>query len=573
MELINSQSKKSKKRGFFDFLTNLVIAAVVIYALKVCPQHQSPEPTICRVISEYNRLVLEPYLIPYAQRALAHPTIAPYVETVTPYATRAIAIAKPIAFRAQSEFNTRVVPQWDHLVVPQWEKLVVPQYHAHVAPQLHKVEEQIQPYRALVESEYERYVGPYLRTAIVTLAKWERQTQPYVILAAKKSYEGYQTAKPYARPAWEHFKTFVLHFIELIGKYRRQFVDPHVAQMWVKINELSTGKKSIKNGAPTPAPTFSIQGTVVGDIFTEGATVETFSTPSVEATVTESAAIPSITDNAEILLRVEPGSPTTVDEAQPPSTIPEPEAVVPEETAFTPEETESPVLAEDIPVVIEATPSPIPTKTEDPVSTPTVEPPSDLPSPSTTGPSATPSASDDLDLDAFYAELGLDQSEPEEEEQTSFSAPSEETDAEREVRLAALQAAILEKRKDLTARHEKWEAQIDSLVVDQRKVLKTALNTLRKSAVAELNEHKEITKAVEGLVDIAEKYLKGAEGYLKNLDKDERKEDEKKALWARVVDKVDEKFTDRLQETEVIVNQWYGLVLEAELEEVRCPFL
>jgi len=74
---------------------------------------------------------------------------------------------------------------------------------------------------------------------------------------------------------------------------------------------------------------------------------------------------------------------------------------------------------------------------------------------------------------------------------------------------------------------------------------------------------------VDSLVSDAEKYLKGAESYLKNLAKEDRKEDEKKALCARVVDKVDEKFTARLQETEVVVNQWYGLVLEAELEEVK----
>jgi len=497
----DGKSKKSKSRGFFDFLTNLVIAAVLIYSLKVCPQHQSPEPTICRVMSEYQRLVLEPYVIPYAQRALAHPAIAPYVETATPYATRAIAIAKPIALRAQSEFDTRVIPQWENHVVPQWEKHVVPQYYAHIVPQLHKVEEQLLPYRVLAESEYERYVGPYLRTTINTLANWERQAQPYVILAAHKSYEGYQTAKPYARPAWEQFKILVLQFIELVGKYRRQFVDPHVAKMWIKINELSTGKKSITDGPVTPAPTFSVQTeekeTVAADVFTEDAT-EVFSSSVVpEATVTESALIPTSTpvveENelpvaAEVLLRVEPESPATVDEAQPPSTIAEPEPIVPEETASIPEETPSPVLAEEIPVLVEETPSPIPTEVQQPVSTPTVEPASDTPSPATTGPSATPSASDDLDLDAFYAELGLDQPETETEEQTAFSVPPEETEAEREAKLAALQAEILEKRKELTARHEKWESEIDSLIAGQRNVLKAALTTLRKSAVTELKE-------------------------------------------------------------------------------------
>jgi len=84
-----------------------------------------------------------------------------------------------------------------------------------------------------------------------------------------------------------------------------------------------------------------------------------------------------------------------------------------------------------------------------------------------------------------------------------------------------------------------------------------------------LKENKDIRNAVEQLVGDAERYLKGAEGYLKGLIKEDRKEDEKKALWARVVDKVDEKFTARLEETEIIVNQWYGLILEAELEEVK----
>jgi len=90
---------------------------------------------------------------------------------------------------------------------------------------------------------------------------------------------------------------------------------------------------------------------------------------------------------------------------------------------------------------------------------------------------------------------------------------------------------------------------------------------LRKAAVVELKENANIRTAVESLVGDAEKFIKGAEGYLKNLHKEGRKEEEKKTLWARVIDKVDEKFTQRLRETEVVVNEWYGLVVQAELQE------
>lgn len=555
----HAQAKKTRTRGFFDFLTNVCIAALVIYSLSVCPQNQSPQPPLCHALSEYRRLVLEPYVFPYAQQALAHPSIAPYVETVKPYVVQAIDTATPLAIRVKDEFSTHVIPQWDNYVVPQWQKHVIPQYHAHIAPQLHKAEAQLEPYLIQAENKYNRYLSPYARLAVSSIDKWQRHAQPYVVLAANKSYEGYLIAKPYARPAWEQFKALVIQLIELAGKYRRQFVDPHVAKMWVKIIELSTGKKALSDPAITPEPKYSFQVqptkvvTAAAEAFTEESTTSFLSEPSPTAItseddITETASIPVVAAQVD-----------TYEEAAPPATIPEPQApaVIPEETIPVPKETHSP----------------IPAHVEEVAATPTQEVIAAVPTLDITGPSVTPSATpstDDVDLDDFFAELGLDESETDDSaEQAIFSAPPQESDAEREAKLAALKQQTLEKRQAITARHNKWETDVDASIAEQRTALIKALATWRKLASVDLKRDEDIRKSVDGLVGHAEKYLKGAEGYLKNLAKEDRKEVEKKALWAKVVDKVDEKFTTKLQETEEVVNNWYGLVLRVELDEVR----
>ncbi|KAG9309902.1 hypothetical protein JVU11DRAFT_9934 [Chiua virens] len=94
--------------------------------------------------------------------------------------------------------------------------------------------------------------------------------------------------------------------------------------------------------------------------------------------------------------------------------------------------------------------------------------------------------------------------------------------------------------------------------------LQSRLGDLRTTAAEELASSVEVRHSIEELVGEAEKYLKGAEIYLKNLKGENRKSDEKLALWDRVADRVNDKFTECLLATEAVVNTWYKAVLDKE---------
>lgn len=182
--------------------------------------------------------------------------------------------------------------------------------------------------------------------------------------------------------------------------------------------------------------------------------------------------------------------------------------------------------------------------------------------------------SEDDFLAKFYAELGLDQdllNEKEDASEAEDAAPAAETETEEEKaeKLRRHKEEIAKKRADITGRHANWEKQLEERISQNRKALRKALVASRKAAVQELKENADIRREVEGLVEEAEKYLKGAEKYMGNLKRESRSDDEKRTIWNRVIEKVDKKFTERLMQTETVVNGWYLKVIEQEVQEVR----
>lgn len=197
-----------------------------------------------------------------------------------------------------------------------------------------------------------------------------------------------------------------------------------------------------------------------------------------------------------------------------------------------------------------------------------------------TPPSADSDSDEDLDLENLYAELGLDdlESEPADKSDSGpsdeaylepeFEPEDEEAKAER-LRLAKEENA--KKRAELVARHANWENKLVDRIAKARKELRRNLVASRKAAAAELKQSPEIQKEIDSFVDDAEKYLKGAEKYLAQSVKDTksgRTSEEKLATWARVVDKIEKRFAERIGQTEAVVNGWYEKVLNAELAEV-----
>ena len=443
---------------------------------------------------------------------------------IEPYVIRVHHVLQPMATTAIAKFSTHVIPEWNDRVVPQ--------YHAHVTPHVQDALSYLYPYLALVGTEYERYLAPYLRVSAATAWKLQQQAQPYVILAWYKSVDGYRYAKPYARPAWARFKDAVLRILAYLAVYRRQFVDPHVAQMWAKIKELSGDRVVPTATKPSLTPTVPVADSPVNGGPSTVATIlaeEETHSPALAPTPT----LP-VSNNGD------PSDPIETPVSVEPKAVP-PREGEPQTSVVTPPTEEN-----------------------------TVAPPADEPAPAPPQEQAVPVPSvtpqEDVDLDSFTAEIGLDQDEPEDEE-VLFVPPPKESDEEREARLKAKAEETAWKRKEITDRHTNWEYQLEDLKKEQMDTFKLALFNIRKVAAKTLKKDSNIQLAISEFAADGDKYLRGAENYMKNLIKEKKQEGG--ALWERVVQKVKDKFEKRLDDVDRKVGDWYNEISENEQKLVE----
>jgi ribosomal protein S30 len=577
----------------------------------VCPKDTHLQSPICRGLTEYKRIVLDPYIIPPIQAVLAHPSVSPHIERAKPYVHRAVEITTPILLRTQQEWNLHVVPQWErrivpkwnNRVVPKWNKYIVPHWDRQVAPRIQLVQSKLDPYRLRVTQEYEQRILPHAQVAIYNLQRWQRQAGPYVLLAVSKTQDGYYAAKPYAVPLAKRCGHLLQQFALFLRGHRQKFVDPHVAKMWEKVKELSrvrqvihdatpereslspdtlftiletTGYETTVSSAHSPTSAYdviptaeetdvahspsSLSASETTEVFPHSTFVEpTFSPVPEPATSTQLAGSPT---GAESFLGTESVHAESLHESEPPTSG---------APAFVEE-----LDAEKSSVSVAATPEPsssAPPAADEPTNPPASVTPSKITiaAASASVPPAKSRADDEIDFDAFYAELGLDEplgnlGDSEESSVPSSPAETEEESAER-LRLKAEETA--RKRTDIEARQTKWEAELQAQMEHSTSQLHSRLGNLRATAASELASSADVRNSIEELVNEAEKYLKGAEIYLKNLKGEGPRSDEKLALWDRVAERVNDKFNEHLLATEGVVNTWYRIVLDKELQEVR----
>lgn len=177
----------------------------------------------------------------------------------------------------------------------------------------------------------------------------------------------------------------------------------------------------------------------------------------------------------------------------------------------------------------------------------------------------------DGELDDFFADIGMSEdetpleSEAAEETATSPPEPTPETEEQKATRLAK----TAELREGIIKRHADWEGKLDAQIAEGEKKFRQEVAKLRADNVEALKSSVEVRAELEGLVSDSEKYLKGAEGYLKTLEKDGKSKEEKVALWDRVLEKIEAKFTKRLSVTETVVNSWYEIQSIQEVKKVR----
>ena len=529
--------KKGIFRRFIGFLFKVSIAWLATYSFFTCQNpDKSSDSSVCHAICATRHKLLEPHVYPLIRSALSHPTIEPYVRGIEPYATHTHHALQPVAAGAISKFSTYVVPEWNARVVPQ--------YYTYVDPYVQNALTYLDPYLAVAGTEYERYLAPHLRTGVVTAWKLQEQAQPYVILAWHRSVDGYRYAKPYARPAWEGFKGSVLRVSAYLAVYRRRFVDPHVAQMWAKIKELSgdvvvpTITEPPITPKPVPVAETPGQPSTVAAIFAEEGTHSPVPTPT--------QIPPPVLSNDETL------SPTT-----------------PQVMVVTPGAVnvlgDGPIDPVTIPVPIE--PDVVPPQEEEPT---VIAPPAgDTPTPAPKQETPLPPAitDDESNLESFSAEIGLDEVD-EEFEEVQFTPP-QESDEERQARLKAKAEETAWKRKEITDRHTDWEYQLEDLKREQMEIYRLTLLNIRKNAAKALKKDPTLQRAIDAFAADGDRFLKGAESYLKNLIKEKKEDKDKGTLWERVVQKVEDKFEKRLDDVDRKVGDWYNGVAANERKLVE----
>lgn len=650
---------KAKKNGkksrnsmsFMELLFRAFLLWFTIYTLSVCPEDEHLKSPVCRGLAEYRRLVIEPYFIPPIQQALAHPAVAPYIETAKPYVDYAIRTTKPIAARAHKEFDARVVPQW--------KKRVLPLYFKYAVPQLLKLDAQTAPYRTRVEQEYERLLAPYVGRTITVLNHLQRKARPYVVLAAEKTHQGYQYARPYATPLWEKVKAILVQLAAILGEQRRQFVDPHVKKIWDHVKELSGQpqspsasqlRSSVSSQALKASPQISAtsakvssttssvassissrssaisSSTVSKDQPASSAVSEAVSSsaaqapevaksstavaadmaPSVVSSVSDvlkstaasvsssvssvvsaasDAVSSSLASAASSVTHASMESASSIAEAVPSVASSLAESATgatlsaASEAASTVSAGASSVVA-DQETLADSSANLIPSSAAA-VASATVsqalaevsEVADSLPSIVASSQGQTELDSDidsDPDLDLFN-ELGLTEEflEGNENNEAKTQEEEEETEEQREEEARRRREQNAIDRANVVKRHTEWEQKVEALIEESKETLRKSLVGIRKAAVTELKDNVQIKTEVGSLIEDAEKFLRGAEKYLSNLQNESRKPEEKRAVWERVVSKLEQKFSDRLRQTEGVVNGWYHSILGKEAEEVN----
>ncbi|KAI6101238.1 hypothetical protein F5141DRAFT_290043 [Pisolithus sp. B1] len=592
-----NKRRKSNFQAFLDFLTKLLLLAFTIYAFSVCPHDTYQQTPLCRGLSEYKRIILDPYIIPPIQAAFSHPSIAPHINRARPYIHHAIQATVPVISYAQSGWNTHVIPRWEKYVVPEWNKRIVPRWRKHVAPQAELVEQSFAPYQRRIEQVYKQNFAPSAQLVLYNFQRWQRQARPYILLAVSKTQESYHAAKPYTAPLLKRAGYVLQQFALFLQDQRQKLVDPHVSKMWEKVKELSRGKQIVERSEPTAEFLSTELMPSIGD----GLPVEQVTSPQRVPSITQlpdealsPTLTPSVTpiaqaasDERELSSRdpsviSEYVSLTTYDDGAVP-TIAEPAYSVAGSVEVSTPLPEVETLLRGESVLLESLhasvpyPSVVASVKEELNSSAFFATSTGSNSPTTPTPTRpTEDASratlsgdhDDIDMDAFYAELGLDEP-PTNPQQHTFVPPHPvETEEERGERLRLKADEIARKRADIEARHAKWEAELEAQRERSTAELQDRLLALREATAAELSSSAEVQNALETLASEAEKYIKGAEIYLKNLKGENRKRDEKLALWDRVVQKVGSKFTERLYGAEAVVNGPYNVLLQLELQEV-----
>ena len=534
---------------------------------------------MCRVAHEYRLRVLDPLVIRPVQGLLSHPAVTPVVARVEPQLNRIIKTASPLFSRARTEWKYRVSSQWDKRVKPQWRR--------HAVPRIRYLDRALRPYRARAAKEYNHRIAPSLNTGEHHLRYLGRSARVSARALASRTSDRYKAVQPYVSTVLRHLELYLRRVLMVLQTQRKRFVDPHVAKIWDKVKELSSGSPKLTYTTPAvlvPDPrTLSTTATTVPLSSVEQTTpseikLSTPSHPAVSISQTPPTDVPPSAPASDPSPEVTPVIEKTISPTD--GTIPE---LTPASHEIAAESSDEPAEYVDARTVLETLQSVVSVVSNSLHNIPTAPPAmasltdeiqSSVASAAATLSSRKEIGLDDPSLDEFFADLGLNEF-PQNPAAAAAASPdpditqSHEDEAEM-LRLKTEETA--RKRTHIASRHSKWEAELESLIETKLADLRRTLAMTRKAAAAEIEESKIMKGHVESLDREGEKFLKGAENYFQQLVKEEKGDDDKSRSWLMVINRIEEKFAEKTIQVETAVNEWSRELIQREHDEV-CPYL
>ena len=518
---------------------------------------------MCRVAHEYRRRVLDPLVIRPVQGVLSHPALTPVVARVEPQLHRVINIASTLFSRARTEWKYRVSSQWDKRVKPQWRR--------HAVPRIRYLDRTSRPYRARATKEYNHRIAPSLNTGERHLRYLGRSARVSARALASRTSDGYKAVQPYVTTVLRHLELYLRRVLFVLQTQRKRFVDPHVAKIWDKVKELSSGSPKLTYTTPAvlvPDPrTLSATATTPSEI-----KLPTPSYPAVSIAQTPPTDVPPSAPSSDPSPEVKPVVEKTISPTD--ETTPE----------LTPASHETAAASSDEPAVLETLQSVVSVVSESLHNIPSAPPAiaslteeiqSSVASAAATLSSKKEIGLDDPSLDEFFADLGLNEF-PLNPGAAAAAAASPDPDIaqsrEDEAEMLRLKTEeTARKRTDIASRHSKWESELEAMIENKLADLRRTLSMTRKTAAAEIKESKIMKGHVESLDREGEKFLKGAENYFQQLVKEEKGDDDKSRSWSMVINRIEEKFAEKTIQVETAVNEWSRELIQREHDEV-CPY-
>jgi hypothetical protein len=184
-------------------------------------------------------------------------------------------------------------------------------------------------------------------------------------------------------------------------------------------------------------------------------------------------------------------------------------------------------------------------------------------------PSEAPDNSD-AELDAFLTDLLK-----EEEKMHESVVPSQNTGPTPEelAELARLKKEeTARKRADLEVRHTKWEEKLKKAGEYTKEELVDALVVRRESGLHDVNnENGIIQTTTTDLKKEALKARKHVQLYFEELMKEKKTDEQKFKDWTKVLERVDEKFNEKVKETQETAQKWVLDCVNAEQDLVSLP--